>query len=169
MSPFFSGLGGERNRPLPSPPPASAEGGWEETPRRLRGRRGRGFPPRSHKGGELPRDTPARDRGVGDCRQALLGDIVEDVQDAQTPPAGELIVDKVDGPARVRLGLDQDWGLRAGRSLAAAPPAHAQALLTIKALGLLAIERFALAPQQDVKASIAEAPALGREFPQPET
>jgi hypothetical protein len=125
--------------------------------------------PPSHKGGELPRDPLARDRGVGHPCQALLRDIVENVEDAQTPPAGELVVDEVNGPACIRPGLDQDRGSRADRPLAAAPPAHAQALLAIEALGLLVVQPLALAPQQDVKASIAEAPALGREFPQPET
>ena len=51
---------------------------------------------------ELARDAPARDRGVGDRRQALLGDVVEDVQDAKAPAAGELVVDEVDRPACVR-------------------------------------------------------------------
>src|SRR3712207_4253207 len=129
MSPFFSGLGGERNRPLPSPPPASAEGGWEETPRRLRGRRGRGFPPRSHKGGELPRDTPARDRGVGDCRQALLGDIVEDVQDAQAPPAGELVLDEPKAGAKrpIHLTSVRSAWPRLGSVLACRSPACGRA------------------------------------------
>jgi hypothetical protein len=45
---------------------------------------------------ELAGDPLARYRRVGDCRQALLGDIVEDVQDPEAPAAGPLIVEEVD-------------------------------------------------------------------------
>ena len=53
-------------------------------------------------------DPLARDRGVGDRRQAFARHVVDDVEDAEAPAMGELIVDEVERPAGVDLGLDQD-------------------------------------------------------------
>ena len=50
----------------------------------------------------------ARDRGVGDCRQTFARDVIDNVEDAEAPALGELIMDEVERPARVDLGLDQD-------------------------------------------------------------
>jgi hypothetical protein len=50
----------------------------------------------------------ARDRGVRDCAQTLLGHVIDDVEDAEAPPVCELVVDEVCRPARVWLRLDQD-------------------------------------------------------------
>src|SRR4029079_4235701 len=81
---------------------------------------------------QLARHAPPRDRGVGDGAEALLGDVVDDVEDAKTPAAGELVVDEVDRPACVRLSLDEDRRPRAG-GLAARPPlAHREPLFTIE-------------------------------------
>lgn len=49
-----------------------------------------------------------RNRGVGDRVQALLGDVVEDVEDAEPPPVGGLFMNEVERPARVGLGFYQD-------------------------------------------------------------
>ena len=57
---------------------------------------------------QLAGHTPARDRGVGDGTEALLGDVVDDVEDAKAPAASELVVDEVDRPARIRLRLHED-------------------------------------------------------------
>jgi hypothetical protein len=58
-------------------------------------------------GSQLARDATSRDRGVGDRAQALLGDVVEKVEDAEAPAVGELVLDEVDGPPCVRLGFDR--------------------------------------------------------------
>lgn len=54
------------------------------------------------------RHTCPGDRGVRDNAQALLGDIIDNVEDAEAPAVGELVVDEVGGPACIRLRLDQD-------------------------------------------------------------
>jgi len=48
----------------------------------------------------------ARDRGVGDRRQTFARHVIDDVEKAQAPAAGEPIVHEVEQPARVDLGLD---------------------------------------------------------------
>ena len=50
----------------------------------------------------------ARDRGVGDCRQAFARDVIDNVEDAEAPALGELIMDEVERPTCIDLGLDQD-------------------------------------------------------------
>ena len=56
-------------------------------------------------GVEFARHAPARDRGVRDRAETPLGDIVDDIEDAEAAAVGELVVDEVRGPARVRPGL----------------------------------------------------------------
>jgi len=73
-------------------------------------------------GRQLARHTPPGNRGVRDRAQALLGDIIDNVEDAEAPAVGEL-VDEVSGPARIRPHLDQDrracpHGIAAGPTLA---------------------------------------------------
>jgi hypothetical protein len=46
-------------------------------------------------------------------------------------------------------------------------PAHCKPFLTVKPLRLLAVQRPALAAQQDMQAPIAEPPTLVRQFAQP--
>jgi hypothetical protein len=55
-------------------------------------------------------NAPARDRGVRDGRQAFARHIVDDVEDAEAPAKGELVMDEVERPAGVDTGLDQDQG-----------------------------------------------------------
>ena len=57
----------------------------------------------------------ARDRGVGNCRQTYARHIIDNVEDAEAPALGELIMDEVERPARVDLGLDQDRRARSDR------------------------------------------------------
>jgi hypothetical protein len=45
---------------------------------------------------ELASNAFARDRRVGDCRQAFTRDVVHDVEDAKAPAVGELVVDEVE-------------------------------------------------------------------------
>src|SRR5919107_2130984 len=110
---------------------------------------------------ELARDPLARDRGVGDRRQALLGDIVEDVQDPEAPAAGHLVVDEVDRPASVRACGPDERRSRADGPLATAPTLDHESLLAVEALGFLAVEDQPLPAQQDMQAPVAEATPFG--------
>src|SRR5260370_15542989 len=56
----------------------------------------------------------ARDRGVGNCRQTYARHIIDNVEDAEAPALGELVMDEVERPARVDLALAPDR-LRFGR------------------------------------------------------
>ena len=49
-----------------------------------------------------------RYRGVWDRRQAFPCHVINNVEDAQTPTAAKLVVDKVEGPAGIGFGLDED-------------------------------------------------------------
>jgi len=46
-------------------------------------------------GGQLPRHPLAGDRGVGDRRQTFPRHVVDDVEDAEAPAAGKLVVHKI--------------------------------------------------------------------------
>jgi hypothetical protein len=50
----------------------------------------------------------ARYRGVWDRRQAFPCHIIDNIEDAQAPTAGKLVVDKVEGPGGIGFGLDED-------------------------------------------------------------
>lgn len=53
-------------------------------------------------------DTSAASRGVRDCRQAFARHVIHDVENAEAPAKGELIVHEVERSARIDLGFDQD-------------------------------------------------------------
>jgi hypothetical protein len=62
----------------------------------------------------------------------LLGHVVDDVEDAEAPAAGERVMDNVNRPARDRLGLDQK-GRPHTDGLAPRPPlAHAKPFFAIQ-------------------------------------
>ena len=44
---------------------------------------------------QLPRDSVSGHRGVRDGRQALVGDIIDDIEDPEAPAVGHLIVHEV--------------------------------------------------------------------------
>src|SRR5215212_5917194 len=92
---------------------------------------------------ELARDSLARDRRVRDRGQALLGDVVDDVEDAEAAAAGELIVHKVDRPA-----------CSAGPARAAAP------VLRWLACALVGAAPSVLPDDRAVASSCGSAPAL---------
>ena len=47
---------------------------------------------------QFPGNAAAGNRGVDDSGQTLLGDIVDHVQNAETPPVGELVLDRAMEP-----------------------------------------------------------------------
>ena len=83
---------------------------------------------------QFARNAPSRDRGVGDRTQTFLGDVIDDVQNAEAPATGELIVDKIQRPARIGLGLHQYWRPRANGLAASSASAHGQAFFPIEAM-----------------------------------
>ena len=60
-----------------------------------------GSTPSRHERRQLAHDPLAGDRRVGDRKQAFAGRVVDHVQDAEAPPAGELVVHEIEPPARV--------------------------------------------------------------------
>ena len=76
-------------------------------------------------------DAATRDRCLRNGAQAFLGDVVDDVEDAEAPAVGELVVDEVQRPSGVGPRLDQDRGT-GPHSFAASPPfADGEPLLAI--------------------------------------
>ena len=49
----------------------------------------------SEHGVELPCDASAGDRGIRDGGQTFLGDVIEDVENADTAPVRELVMDEI--------------------------------------------------------------------------
>src|SRR6266568_255193 len=110
---------------------------------------------------ELAGNPSARDRGVGDRCQAFSRHVIDDVENTEAPAAGELIVDEVERPARVWLGLDEN-GRAATHCLAATSAfAHSQSLLAIEPVDAVEPGWLALVAQQDEEPTIAEHLAIG--------
>jgi putative autoinducer-2 (AI-2) aldolase len=74
----------------------------------------------------------ARDRGVGDCCQTFACDVIDNVEDAEAPALGELVMDKVERPARVDLGFDQDRRACSDRLPPSLAPANGQPFLAVE-------------------------------------
>src|SRR5262249_38232872 len=97
---------------------------------------------------ELAPDPQAGQRGIGDQRQALAGEIVDDGENAEAPAVTELVMRKIHRPSLV-------WALRQGqrcpgteRPLATAAPANLKPFLGVDPAQLLMVQSDALAPQQ---------------------
>jgi hypothetical protein len=105
-------------------------------------------------------NAPCRDRGVGDRTQTFLGDVIDDVQNAEASAIGELIVDKVQRPARIGLGLHQYRRSRANGLAASSASAHGQAFFPIEAMDTIDARWLSFPPQQDEQPSVAKPPAL---------
>jgi hypothetical protein len=125
-----------------------------------------GLPPLDQRR-QFARHAPPGDRGVGDRRQAFPRHVVNDVQNAEPPAAGELIVDEIHGPAGVGDRLDQQ---RRPRSHCPSPRTaftHREAFLPVEPVDAVDPRRFALRAQQDEQPPIAKALALIGESPEP--
>ncbi len=83
---------------------------------------------------QFPRHTLARDRRIGDSREAFPGYVIDHIQDAKAATAGELIMHEVQRPTGIRPRFDQDRGT-AANSLAPGPAlAYRQPLFAIEPL-----------------------------------
>ena len=98
---------------------------------------------------------------------AFLGDIVDDVEDAEASSIGELIVDEVEGPACVRLRFHQDRRPGACRLAAGPTLADSEPFLPIEPVDPVDPGRLALPPQQDEQPAIAEPAAFIGQLAQP--
>ena len=70
----------------------------------------------------------------GNGGEALARDVIHNVKDAKSAPQGELIVDEVERPARVALGLHQDRRSGSNRSAPCLAFADCQPFLAVEAL-----------------------------------
>ena len=86
---------------------------------------------------------------------------------AQTPPGDELVVHEIDGPARVRQGVDEDRRPGPRRLLAPLPPAHRRLFFALEPLGLLAVHHEVLRAQQHVERAAAEPSAFACHLARP--
>src|SRR6185312_11254157 len=112
---------------------------------------------------KLPDYPPARDRGVWDGCQTLPGHVIDDVEDAEATTAGELVLDEVERPAGIRLGLDRDRRSSSYCLAAASAFAHSQSLLAIEPIDAVDAGWLAVGSQQDEEPPIAEpAPSIGK-------
>jgi hypothetical protein len=82
----------------------------------------------------------------------------DDVQDEEPSAADELVMDKIQRPAGVGSRLDQDRRPRPCCAPPGSPLALRQALFVIEAVDPVDPGRFAVLPQQDEQAPIAETP-----------
>lgn len=76
---------------------------------------------------QLSRHTPARDRGVGDGRQALAGHVIDDVENPKAAAIGHLIVDESSDQralalASTRIGARMPTARRLARRLRTVRP-----------------------------------------------
>ena len=83
---------------------------------------------------QLAGNTPARDRAIGDERQALPSAVIDDCQDAEAPAIDQLVVNEVEAPALIRHQRHLDRPPGSQRPLASTAPAHAQPLLPVETL-----------------------------------
>ncbi|AEG07173.1 hypothetical protein ACVMB3_005227 [Sinorhizobium meliloti] len=111
-------------------------------------------------------NTTARDRRIWDCRQAFARDVVDHIEDAKAPAAGELIVDEIQRPACIGLCCDQDRRTRADSTTPGLPLAHGKTFLAIEPVDAIDTGRLTISPKQNEQASVAEAPPLIGEIAQ---
>lgn len=57
---------------------------------------------------QLPCHPLARDRGVRNRAQALVGHVVSDAEDSEPPVIGHLVVHEIERPASIGPGFHQD-------------------------------------------------------------
>src|SRR6516164_3844192 len=115
---------------------------------------------------ELAGDPDARDRGIGNQRQALARAVIDDHQDAKPPTVDELIGCEVDRPALIRELRNGHWRTRPKGSLASASPAYHEPLLAIEPKQALMVHDEALPSQQYVQTTVAEPSAHVSQGPQ---
>jgi len=113
-------------------------------------------------GVQFTHDAQARQRGVGDQRQALPRVVIDHGQHPEATAFGEGIGDEVEAPSGVGAIRNEHGPTCAQRPLAAAAPAHLQLLFPVEGSQLLLVHHDALPAQHDVDPPVAEPSALRR-------
>lgn len=116
---------------------------------------------------QFAHDTGAGERRVGDERQALPCVVGDHGQDAEAPPIGELVVDKICRPVRVWFRLDRDRRPCALSRASGATLTHRQPYLLIEPIDAIDARSLAFAPEEDEQPSVIEVPALVGGIAQP--
>src|SRR5262249_62299421 len=80
-------------------------------------------------------------------QSTLPGHVIDDVEDTKAAAAHELVVDEIERPAGIRLGLNQDRSTSSHRLAATSAFAHGQALLAIEPVDAIDAGWLALVPQ----------------------
>jgi len=113
---------------------------------------------------QLTDHPPARDRRVDHCSQAFARHVIDDVEHPETTAGGKLVVNEVQAPALVGERQHRRGGPRANGAPSALPAPDRQPFFAIEPLSPLAVDRDAVAAEQDVQPPIAEPPALLRQL-----
>jgi hypothetical protein len=108
-----------------------------------------------------------RPRRIGHQAQALPGVVVDHRQDPEPSSIGQCVADEVERPALVRALWQRHLCPCAQGPLASTTAANLQPLLDVEPPQLLVVHMRALARQQHMQPSPAEATAHRRQFPQP--
>jgi hypothetical protein len=98
----------------------------------------------------------SRDRCVGDRCQTFPRNVIDDVQNAKPAAAGELVVNKIERPADIWLGLGHDRRPDSHGTTPYPPLAHREAFLTIEPVDAVDTRGVAFLPQQDEQTAVAE-------------
>jgi hypothetical protein len=114
---------------------------------------------------QLPHDPQARQRGVGDQRQALSGEVVYDREDPEPSSLRESVGDEVERPTFVRPRGERQRRPRPERALPASAATDLELLLAIEPPELLLVHGDPLPIEQQMKTAVAEAPPFPRERP----
>lgn len=85
-------------------------------------------------GRQFASDATTGDRGVRDRRQAFARHVIDDVEHAEPPSAGELVVDEIQRPSGIGFRFDQDRCTRADRTPPGFALANGKPFLAIKAI-----------------------------------
>ena len=115
---------------------------------------------------ELASDAQAGERGIGDQRQALAGEVVDDGENAEAPTVGESVGEEVEAPALI--GSLRQCQRRPGseRPLSATATANLEPFIAIQPAELLVVHADALTSQENMETPITEAPAGGCQIAQ---
>jgi hypothetical protein len=115
---------------------------------------------------QLAHDPLAGDRGVHHRTQAFARDVVDDVEHAESPASGKLVMHEVQAPALVGERQHRPRRPRADGAPSPLPAPDRQPLLPVDPLRLLAVDRDAVPPQQDVQSAVAETASLAGQLAQ---
>jgi hypothetical protein len=109
---------------------------------------------------QLASNPPSRDRGIGDGGQAFPRNVIDDVENAEASTAGELVVDKVQRPARIGPCLNKDRRSCSYGSSSRPPLAHAETFLSIEPIDAVDPRGLTALAQENEQAPIAKPLAL---------